>query len=598
MDGTSARALQLLTRRPYALQQLAEELKTSYSRTATIARGLIENGYADRNQKVLQLAKTAKAELVKSLSGKYSLETLLADAQGKILTTLQEPMTVEEIASETGLSPSTIYGALDRLSTTGAIENRDSRYQLSDPDLTRLADIIAREDRAASAEPFATVLKTSQGRLLKRVSKGVAARGSLTGFSLFPRYGIEYSSPYDYYVDPPEQPSPESVLVHALAVSESRTDRTMCAIFLAKNKTRLDPEKSRRFAEQWDVLQLLLDAGRLAEGKQPENPDNFLPMKEYAEKAELYGLSAPRMEGSEESLALLDQLGARLKVPAEAYLFGGGNMLLRGLKAQTKDIDLILEHRSVYDLVARTLAGLGFKPVTQKEMDREDKRLDPSGIFVAEHYPRIDLFTRNVLGRLVLTWEMKKRTVERRFKNLRLKLLSLEDVLLFKSITDRVGDLDDIAVIVRRTKVDWKMVLDTYWKEERLTKTHFCFTILDNLEILQERERIRVPIHRRLLQHCIDTGIVEAVGRGASTVEEIKKLVDFPEYQLRNRIHTLIKNRKLKRQPRAKGLVLSTTTKRAADPRRKMSDAELERIGSRIFSKTGVARLVAEERER
>ncbi len=193
---------------------------------------------------------------------------------------------------------------------------------------------------------------------------------------------------------------------------------------------------------------------------------------------------------------------------------------------------------------------------------------------------------------------MKKRTVERRFKNLRLKLLSLEDVLLFKSITDRVGDLDDIAVIVRRTKVDWKMVLDTYWKEERLTKTHFCFTILDNLEILQERERIRVPIHRRLLQHCIDTGIVEAVGRGASTVEEIKKLVDFPEYQLRNRIHTLIKNRKLKRQPRAKGLVLSTTTKRAADPRRKMSDAELERIGSRIFSKTGVARLVAEERER
>src|SRR6266571_6135992 len=156
MDGTSARALQLLTRRPYALQQLAEELKTSYSRTATIARGLIENGYADRNQKVLQLAKTAKAELVKSLSGKYSLETLLADAQGKILTTLQEPMTVEEIASETGLSPSTIYGALDRLSTTGAIENRDSRYQLSDPDLTRLADIIAREDRAASAEPFAT----------------------------------------------------------------------------------------------------------------------------------------------------------------------------------------------------------------------------------------------------------------------------------------------------------------------------------------------------------------------------------------------------------------------------------------------------------
>src|SRR2546422_1339203 len=149
MNGTSARTLQLLTRRPYALQQLAEELKTSYSRTASIAHGLIENGFAERNGKVLQLAKTAKAELVKSLSGKYRLETILADAQGRILTTLQEPKTVEEIAGETGLSPSATYSALDRLSATGAIDRRDSRFQLSDPDLTRLADIIAREDRAA-----------------------------------------------------------------------------------------------------------------------------------------------------------------------------------------------------------------------------------------------------------------------------------------------------------------------------------------------------------------------------------------------------------------------------------------------------------------
>jgi predicted transcriptional regulator len=558
MDATSARALQLLTRRPYSLPQLAEELKTSYSRTASITSGLVEKGYAERTGRILQLVKTAKADLAKSLSGKYNLETLLADAQGRILLTLREPKNVETIASETGLSQSAIYTALQRLSGIGAVTRVNSRYQLADdPDLTGLASILVREERAAGAEPFATVLKTSKGHVLKRVFRGIQAKGSLTGFSLFPRLGIEYSSPYVYYVDPSQKPSLESVLVHALASSGSRTDTTICAIFIAKNKARLDPEKTRRLAEQWDVLQLWLDASRLAEGKPPENPDKFLPWKEYVEKAELYELSTPKTEGSEQSLALLNQIGTRISSPAEAYLFGGGNMLLGGLKAQTKDIDLILEDKHAYRLIVRALTALGFRQMAEKDMDHEDRRLEPSGIFVADDNPRVDLFTKNVLGKFVLTAEMKKRTEERRFQNLRLKLLSLEDVFLFKSITDRVGDLDDMAVIVRRTKPDWQSLLKTYWTEEKVTGAHFCFTILDNLEILQKREGIRVPIHSRLLQHCLDTGIIEAVKRGAATVKEVKKLVDFPEYQLRNRVRALIEDRKLKRQPHAKSLRLT-----------------------------------------
>ncbi len=560
MDPSSARALQLLTSRPYGLADLAEDLRISYSRTASIIRGLINEGFAERHGPTLQLAKTAKAELAKSLSARYNLEALLADAQGSILPTLQEPKVVEEIAGETGLSQSATYSALEKLTGIGAIVKRGSTYQLADdPDLGVLASIFRGEERAASAESFATVLKISRGQVLKRVSKGVQAGGSLTGFSLFSRYGVEYSSPYDYYVEPHEEPTPESAIVHALASSETRTDRSICAVFIAKNKTGLDPEKTRRLANRWGVLQLWLDASRLAEGESPENPDKFLPFKEYLEKAQLYGMSMPRTGGPEESLALLSRIGARISTPTDAYLVGGGNMLLRGLKAQTKDIDLILEERNDYQQLAQTLTALGFRRMAEKDMDREDRRLDPSGIFVAENHPRVDLFTKNVLGKFVLTSEMKKRTEERQFGNLRLKLLSLEDVLLFKSITDRVGDLDDMAIIARRTKPDWKSLLETYWTEEKLTRTHFCFTILDNVELLQEREGIRVPIHARLLHHCIDTGIVEAVKRGATTVEEIKKLVDFPEYQLRNRIHALIKERKLNRQPRAKRLILSAT---------------------------------------
>ncbi len=559
MDATSARALQQLARRPCRLPELAGALTTSYSRTASIARGLVEKGYAERTDGVLQLAKTAKAEVVKSLSGRYSLETLLADARGRILPTVQEPKTTEAILKETGLSQSAVYAALRKLSGLGAVVKRDSRYRLADDtDLISLASILAHEERASSAEPFATIMKTSMGQVLKRVSRGIPPRGSLTGLSLFGRFGVEYLSPYDYYVDPPEEPSLESVLVHALASSQSRTDRTICAILVARNKARLDLEKARKLAERWDVLRTWLDANRLADGKPLENPDRFLPWKEYAQKAELYDVPVTETPGSQEGLVLLNQLGARIDSPTEAYLFGGGNMLLRGLKAATRDIDLLLEDRDSFQLVVKTLTALGFRPMAGEDVGREDRRLEPSGVFVAEDYPRVDLFTRSVLGKLVLTDSIRERAEERRFQKLIVKLLSLEDVFLFKSVTDRVGDLDDMAVIIRRAKLDWRVLLKTYLAEEKLTGTHFCFTILDNLEILQEKEGIRVPIHRALLQHCMDASILEAVKRGATTVGEIKKLVDFPEYRIRNRIRTLLQNRRLKKQPGAKGLRLTT----------------------------------------
>ena len=558
MNTTSARALNLLTGRQYSLEELARGLGTSYSRTAAIARELVEEGYAERKGRSLQLAKTAKAELVKSLSGKYNLETRLPDAQGKIFRRLLEPKSAETISRDSGLSQSAVYPALQKLSELGAITRKDRQYRLADdPDLMSLAGILAREEKGESAEPFATVLKTSKGRLLKRVTGGVRARGTLAGFSLFPRYGLEYSSAYDYYLDPPREPSLESVLVHALASSETRTDRTICAIFAAKNRTRLDPDGARRLAADWNVLPDWMDIGRLAEGLHPENPDRFLPWKEYTEKAELYGLKLSKTQGADSSIALLSQVGARISSPTTVYLFGGGNMLLRGLKAQTKDIDLILGDADAYRRIVGTLTALDFTRMAKKDLGARDRRLEPSGIFVAENHPRVDLFTRKVFGKFVLTNEMKNRTEERGLGKLQLKLLSLDDVLLFKSITDRAGDMDDMGIIVRRTKPDWKKILETYWNEEKITGTHFCFTILDNLEVLQEREKIRVPIHRRLLQHCIDTGIVEAVRRGASTVEEIKKQLDFPESQLRNRIRVLTKRRELKRQPRNKRLILS-----------------------------------------
>jgi hypothetical protein len=51
------------------------------------------------------------------------------------------------------------------------------------------------------------------------------------------------------------------------------------------------------------------------------------------------------------------------------------------------------------------------------------------------------------------------------------------------------------------------------FKEEKRIKQHLCFKILDNIEILQEREKITIPIHNPLLRHCIDIGILQSVSK-------------------------------------------------------------------------------------
>jgi hypothetical protein len=133
-------------------------------------------------------------------------------------------------------------------------------------------------------------------------------------------------------------------------------------------------------------------------------------------------------------------------------------------------------------------------------------------------------------------------------------------VFLLKSITEREGDLEDMAAIARRGgSLDWDRILKTYLQEEKAMKKHLCFTMLDNMEALQEREGITIPIHGALLRHCTDIGILQALSRSAASVKEIRKMIDFPEYTIRNRIKELVEEGKISRRKRAGRLVLTIT---------------------------------------
>jgi hypothetical protein len=204
---------------------------------------------------------------------------------------------------------------------------------------------------------------------------------------------------------------------------------------------------------------------------------------------------------------------------------------------------------------------LGFRPLGEMKLTPSDRKLNPSGIYVAEGMPRFDLFTKVICNALFLTDEMKSRAETIEFGKLVLHLLSLEDVFLLKSITEREGDLEDMATIVRRGGgLKWGEILRTYLAEENEVRKHFCFTILDNIELLQQREGINIPLHG-LLRHCIDIGVLQALAHGKTNVKGIRELIDFPEHAIRNRVEKLTRDGKILKSRRGGCMVLTLTNR-------------------------------------
>ncbi|MBO3799295.1 MAG: helix-turn-helix domain-containing protein [Thermoproteota archaeon] len=563
MNSSELQALKLLLNNAFSISELASKLGLSYSRTASIIRELVRKGYCEKQDGKIKIAKNVKTSLFKKLAHRYDVLTLFSGACEALLLVLNKPSDVSEIQKNTGLAQSTIYQGLRKLMAIGVVRRVRDQYALAeDQTLRDFLVFLKREREAVEIEHNAILLYSRNGIRLKKVPAGQEAAGSKTAFSLFPKYGLEYFSPYDYYVEPPKDVSIEECLLHALIVSENKAERTICALFYLKNADRIDDAKIKALAKKYGVSLLLMELQSYIKGPPYSNTDLFLPWVEFKEKAALYGVTIPLSPEREKFLSVLNMLGEKLDAVASAYLFGGANLMLRGLKSATKDIDLVVDDEESFLKLRNALLKLSFRMLSEKELTVTDKRLNPSGIFTAQELPRFDVFTKAICNAFMLSEDMKKRSEVKIFGKLKLHLISLEDVFLLKSITGRGGDLEDMAIIVRRTgSLDWNTVLETYFKQEKDIKRHLCFNMLDNVELLQEKEGIGIPIYNPLLRHCTDTAILQSVYRGATSVREIRVMIDIPEYTIRNRIVKLVKQGMLSKIKRGKRFTLKLTVK-------------------------------------
>ncbi len=153
---------------------------------------------------------------------------------------------------------------------------------------------------------------------------------------------------------------------------------------------------------------------------------------------------------------LFQEIDKQLKTEVNIYVIGGAVLLYHGLKPATKDIDIITADERNYIAFENALKSINFKPKTPTG---RYKKLNLGAILERDDY-RIDVFNKTVCKMLALSEGMKKRANEIiNHNNLKVYLCSNEDIFIFKSLTEREGDLEDNISLVQHG-INWTIVLE------------------------------------------------------------------------------------------------------------------------------------------
>ncbi len=211
--------------------------------------------------------------------------------------------------------------------------------------------------------------------------------------------------------------------------------------------------------------------------------------------------------GKDKLEATFAQIGARLQHPVKTFLLGGGAMCFRDQKPATKDLDLVFDSSDDYEAFAHAIKQIGFGESGKLEKAYED--MQAVGVWHNAEGFRFDLFVQTVCNALSLSEGMVKRSEPlATYGKLTVQMVSNEDIVIFKGITERADDTNDIAAIIQRADIDWGIVMREC---EEQSRTRPWYGLLYNKFVeIEKKHRITVPIARQVLELDKKTIIREA----------------------------------------------------------------------------------------
>jgi hypothetical protein len=163
---------------------------------------------------------------------------------------------------------------------------------------------------------------------------------------------------------------------------------------------------------------------------------------------------------------LFELISSYLKKDVKCFVFGGSAMLFYGYKSSTKDIDLLFEKKADREAFIDAITILGYKKRSLIDVfPKEKQKLLYTPLLFSRGDERFDLFLGKIF-QISLSDNMKSRLYARhdyvkKSKTLSVGVLSKEDIILLKSVTERERDFDDIRRLVQKeSNINWDIIIE------------------------------------------------------------------------------------------------------------------------------------------
>jgi hypothetical protein len=244
-----------------------------------------------------------------------------------------------------------------------------------------------------------------------------------------------------------------------------------------------------------------------------------------------------------------DKLDVKTR-PVTLYLIGGGAMAFYGLKDATKDIDIVLTSAEQLEELLTALSAVGYKKPAQTLITKSYRKMQTGAIMENKEGFRWDLFINRVCNALILSEEIKQRA-KKLYKgsNLTVLIASKEDIFLFKGITEREADLDDIRIL-SESGLDWKLISKECQMQSAMADVPWEMALSQNLQELNQRYHIDSPIAKEIrkvaekkLEILSRETILKEIANGNNTVKGIAEKIRQPPSFVRSELKGLEKEK-------------------------------------------------------
>lgn len=234
-----------------------------------------------------------------------------------------------------------------------------------------------------------------------------------------------------------------------------------------------------------------------------------------------------------------------LKQPIKIYVIGGGAMGFYDLKTATKDIDIIVTTENEATSLLKALQNSKYKNL--EKIEPAYLNMKTRDIFENADGFRWDIFVNTVCGGLMLSREMILRShLLKKFRQLTMYLVSPEDIFIFKAVTSRRRDREDMFTLFSHG-LDIKIIKNEIRRQAQLdTSKGWLSYFFVGLDELIEEYNIIFPEYNWFLKiaedEMMERLIVEFIKKKPRTINDLVMFLKCEEKEIQQFLDKLQKN--------------------------------------------------------